>query len=252
MTQERILIVDGDITLSERLKTRLEALDYLVDCASNANEALEIVDTKWVDLIILAVVLQDGMDGLQFFKQVRAKKEFSKIPIVIQSKKPAMKSTLENLGAATFFAKPYSMDVFLGEIKDILTNKVLVLGDEEKAVDSIKKFLSESDYRIDILNNPYKFYVNISAYRYSLIVLQSKIRTTTADMLISLVREKPKNKDVPMIIYASAKQLEQRKLSPEILSLKQRCEKLKNCEFMDKGYSYKNFVDIAKKYLEFS
>jgi len=251
MTQERILIIDGDITLSERLKTRLEALGYLVDCACNGNEALEALKAKWVDLIVLAVILQDGMDGLQLFKEIRAKKEFSKIPIAIQSKKPAMKAAFESLGSAIFFIKPYPMDVFLGEIKDILTKKVLILSDEANTVSSLSKFFSGHDYRVDVLSNPHRFYVNISSYRYSLIVLQSKIRTTMADMLISLVKRSYKNKNIPIIVYLSAKELPPGKIMPETLLLKKKCDKLKNCEFMEKGYSQKNFVHISKKYLDF-
>jgi len=208
MRQESILVVDGDITLSERLKTRLEAMDYIVYCACCANEALSILDAKWIDLVVLAVVLQDGMDGLQLFKEIKRKKDFSKLPIAIQSKKPAMKEAFVAMGAASFFIKPYSMDVFLGEIKDILTKKVLILGDEGKILQSIHDGLSEYDFRIDIFHNPYKFYVNIVAYRYSLVVIQSKVNTTTADMSVEIARQSQKNKNVPVIVYPLKKTAE--------------------------------------------
>lgn len=249
MRQERILIIDGDITLSERLKTRLEALGYLVECSQNAVEALDILQARWIDLVVLAVVLKNGMDGLQLFKEIRAKKEFSKLPIAVQSKKPAMKEAFENLGAETFFIKPYSMDIFLGEIKDILTKKALILGDEESTVKPICKILSDNDFQVDILNNPYKFYVNITSYRYSLVVLQSKSRTTLADMSISLLRESQKNSKTPVIVYVAAKDSEAAKKEAfQESTLKERCVNLGGCEFMDKGYSHKQFLEIFKKY----
>jgi DNA-binding response OmpR family regulator len=197
------------------------------------------------------VVLKDGMDGLQLFKEIRAKKEFSKLPIAVQSKKPAMKEAFKNLGAQTFFAKPYSMDIFLGEINDILTKKALILGDEESTVKPICKILSDNDFQVDILNNPYKFYVNITSYRYSLVVVQSKIRATLADMSISLLRESQKNSKVPVIVYVAAKDSETaKKEALQETTLKEKCEKLGGCEFMDKGYSNKQFLEISKKYLE--
>ncbi|MBL7081398.1 MAG: response regulator [Candidatus Omnitrophica bacterium] len=123
MAQERILVVDGDIALSEMLKTRLEDRGYLVDCVRSGNEALDILKTKWLDLIILAIVLQGGMSGFRLFKEIKGKKKFSKIPIVIQSSKAAMKKTFETIGVQAYFIKPYSTELFLDKIKDILNKE---------------------------------------------------------------------------------------------------------------------------------
>lgn len=124
MVQERILIVDGDITLSEVLKARLETMGCVVDCARSGSEALDVLETKWIDLIVLAIVLQGGMNGYKLFKEIKKRKRLSKIPIVVQTSKTAMKETFEMMGAETFLIKPYSVDLFLNEIKDILTKKV--------------------------------------------------------------------------------------------------------------------------------
>ncbi|MCK4533547.1 response regulator, partial [bacterium] len=126
MTQKRILIVDGNITQTERLKTKLQAMGYLIDCAHTGKEALDILETKWVDLIISAIIFQGGMNGFQFFKEVKKRKRLSKIPIAMQSSKAAMKGIFEIMGADTFFVKPYSMDLFLDEVKNILAGKALL------------------------------------------------------------------------------------------------------------------------------
>ena len=42
MAQERILIVDGDVSLSEKIRDRLEVKGYLVDCARSGTEALKL------------------------------------------------------------------------------------------------------------------------------------------------------------------------------------------------------------------
>ena len=122
MAGERVLIVDGDIALSAMLRARLKALDYLVDCAHSGKEALYILKSKWVDLIVLGIILQGGMHGFHLFTELKSKKKFSKIPIVIQSSKPAMKKMFETLGADAFFVKPYSVSAFLRKIEDILTS----------------------------------------------------------------------------------------------------------------------------------
>jgi trehalose/maltose hydrolase-like predicted phosphorylase/CheY-like chemotaxis protein len=128
MVQERILVVDGDMMLSALLKSRLEAKGYLVDCVYSGSKAIDILQTEWVDLIVLAVVLQGEMSGYRLFKEIKNKKKFSKIPIVMQSGKAAMKDIFEKMGAEAFFVKPYSIDSFLDEIEDILTRKGISTG----------------------------------------------------------------------------------------------------------------------------
>ena len=124
MAQERILIVDGDINLSEMLKAKLEAIGYIADCACNGIETLDILESRWVDLIVLDIVLKGGMNGFEFFKEIKMKKRLSKIPIIVQSSKSAMKKTFEMLGAEIFLIKPCSIDLFLKTIKNIFKNKV--------------------------------------------------------------------------------------------------------------------------------
>jgi len=122
MAQERILVVDGDLFWLQMLTARLEAMNYLVDCARTGVQALKILENTWVDLIVSAVVLPGGVSGFHFFKEIKKKKKFSKIPIIIQSDKSGMKDFFEKIGAEAFFIKPYSVDKFLKRVKAVLGN----------------------------------------------------------------------------------------------------------------------------------
>jgi len=131
MAHERILIIDGDIELSELLKMRLKSVGYLVECAHRGNHALDILESQWIDLIILAVVLQGGMNGFQIFREIKSREEFFKIPIMVHSSKAAMKKIFKKMGAECFFIKPYSIDIFLNKINLIL-KKSIVPGKKKK------------------------------------------------------------------------------------------------------------------------
>ena len=120
MSQGKILIIDGDVMLSEMLKARLKAEGFLVSYARDGREALGIIKTEWIDLIVMAVILQGDMNGYRFLKQIRRKKEFYCIPVIIQSSKSGMKETFKRMGVKDFFVKPYSVDKFLNRIKDLL------------------------------------------------------------------------------------------------------------------------------------
>ena len=223
MTQERILVVDGDVALAEMLKTRLEERGYLVECASNGSKVMGIIKDKWIDLIVLAISLQGGIDGFQLLKEIKKKKAYSKIPVIVQSSKAAMKKTFEMIGVEAFFIKPYPMDLFLDEIKDILTKKILVLSSDKRIQEEIRHKLAGYDVEVDALDNINKFYANITLYRYCLVIIYTTKRSSELD----------------------------KGEAAKIRLLRERCQSLGPCEFMDRGYSNKQFLELSKKYLKF-
>jgi len=252
MTQERILIVDGDIALSALLKSRLEAMGYLVELARNAGEAMDFLGTEWVDLIVLDIVLKGEVNGFQLFKKIRTKKEFLKIPVIVQSNKVGMKKIFEMMGAESFFIKPYAVSMLLEEVQDILTKKILVYGDRDKTTESITRHLTKYDLVMDVLHTRHNFYYNIISHRYRLVVIQYKSRPNMTDRMMSIVRGSSKNKDVPIIVYMAPKisDLDARGVR-KVQSLKGRCGNLEMCEFMDRGYSGKEFTRLVDKYNQF-
>jgi len=251
MGHERILIAEGDIALSEMLKDRLEALGYLVDCARNGNEAMDIFRKKWVDLIITAVVLRNGMDGYRLIKELKRRRYVSNIPIIVQTNHVAMKGTFELLGIEAFFSKPYSVDLFLEEVKDILTRKVLVIGNHGETTDMIMRGLFSYGLQTDRIAKVSRFYEYISSYRYNLAVIQNKVRSTFADKLVSALRQSRKNKKTPVIVYAATEAPKMDAAEArETAILKERCKRMDTCEFMGRGYSQNRFMQLLTKFLE--
>lgn len=120
MSKKQILLVDGDITYSERLKQNLEADQYTVDVAYKGNDAIRILENKWVDLIISSIDLQGGMNGIQLLQELKNHKDFYKIPIIIHTSKTSMESIVNHLGAELFLIKPYNINDLIKKIKDIL------------------------------------------------------------------------------------------------------------------------------------
>ena len=251
MTQERILIADGDIALSALLKSRFESMGYLVDCARTAKEALAVLKTEWVDIVVLDIALKGEVNGFQLFKKMRTKKEFLKIPVVVQSSKVGMKKIFEMMGAETFFIKPYSVDMLMSEIRDILQKKILVYGDRSRETNLVIKNLGKYDIMVDVLHTRHNFYYNVISHRYKLVVVQYKWRPNMTDRMLSIVRGSSKNKEVPIIVYMTTKaaELNAREIR-KIQSLRERCDNLGTCDIMDKGYSGKQFVKLSGKYLE--
>ncbi len=120
MVKKQILIVDGDITHSERLKQNLETEKCIVDLVYHGNDAIMILKRKWVDLIISSINLQGGMNGVQFLQEIKKHKDFKKIPVIIQTSKINMKEIIYQMGAELFVAKPYQTTDFIKQVKEVL------------------------------------------------------------------------------------------------------------------------------------
>ncbi len=120
MVKKQILVVDGDITLSEQLKQNLESEDYIVDVVYQGNDAIMILKRKWFDLIISSVRLQGGMNGIQFLQEIKAHKDFKDIPIIVQTSKVNMKEIVDHMGVELFVPEPYQMADFIQQIKKVL------------------------------------------------------------------------------------------------------------------------------------
>ena len=120
VSRKNVLVVDGDISLAEKLSSRLREKGFQVTCANNGSDALGALERGWFDLIVLSVVLEGETDGFHLFKKIKEDPELARIPIIMESGKPGMKEMFQNMGAAEFFVKPYSMDSLIDKAGQFL------------------------------------------------------------------------------------------------------------------------------------
>lgn len=70
----KILIVEDEFMISEDIAMRLEDFGYnVISCASNAKEALSILNEKDVDLALLDVNIDGEIDGIELSKIITEK-----------------------------------------------------------------------------------------------------------------------------------------------------------------------------------
>ena len=80
MTSERILIVEDEGILAIELKEKLERLGYNVPTiASSGEEAIELASKHRPDLILMDIVLDGEMDGIEAANKIRSN---FKVPII--------------------------------------------------------------------------------------------------------------------------------------------------------------------------
>jgi two-component system, OmpR family, KDP operon response regulator KdpE len=113
-----ILVVDDEAQILRVLKASLDARGYDVRTARNGLEALEAIDRKLPELMILDLVMPE-MSGLEVCRDVR---RHAKFPILVLSAKGAEGDKVAALdaGADDYVTKPFGMDELLARVRAVL------------------------------------------------------------------------------------------------------------------------------------
>ena len=100
-----ILIVDDDAVSLRTLERRLEQLGFPALCASGGPQALELLRSTPVDLILTDLLMPE-MTGIQLMERVR--EEFGAIPIIVVTAHGSIESVVEAMrhGAYDYLEKP--------------------------------------------------------------------------------------------------------------------------------------------------
>ena len=106
VVNEKILVVDGDLTLRHLLATRLTTLDYQVVLASDGIRALDLVFNEHPDLVLLDIILPK-LDGYEVCRKIRSR---STVPIIILTSLGNVSDRVKGLtvGADDYIIKPFS------------------------------------------------------------------------------------------------------------------------------------------------
>ncbi len=106
---EHILIVDDEPLLRDIACRMLEALGYRVTSVASGEEAIAFVQKTQVDLLIIDMLMEPGINGYQTYKKILSIHPGQKAIIASGfSENKDVKATL-SLGAEGFIKKPYSM-----------------------------------------------------------------------------------------------------------------------------------------------
>lgn len=163
----QILVVEDDIEMSEYLRS---LLSEIADCHSafNGHQAFEKLSTHQFDLITSDIMMPE-MDGFQFREKLNAIPGYKDIPFVMISARNLEDDILKGfkMGIDDYITKPFSPLELIARINKLVSNKKqrneiqlesseLNSFDEaflEKAKDSVKRELDNSDFGVEELAN---------------------------------------------------------------------------------------------------
>lgn len=110
-----VLVVDDDPAILRTLSINLRAREYDVETAADGRSALQIVDERMPDVVLLDLGLPD-IDGISVLKQLRS---FTEVPVIVVSARsdPDDKVEALDLGADDFVTKPFSIEELLARVR---------------------------------------------------------------------------------------------------------------------------------------
>ena len=199
----RILLVEDNIELLMLMQSLLSQ-KYYVHAATNGVEALKIVQTEDLDLIISDVMMPE-MDGNELTKRIKSNPDTSHLPVVLLTAKTQEEDRKESLliGADDYITKPFKMSDLEVRINNLIENRKRILreylaqsaeeihmktstaptADEEflkRATDCVYKHLDDSEFDRDA------FAADMGA---SASTLYNKLRSLTGLNVSSFIRD---------------------------------------------------------------
>jgi len=155
--QGKILLIDDDENIINKVSDLLTTENYLVQSTKNASEAIELLKVNEFDLVLLDL-LMPNINGLEALKIIRKKYSSIELPIIILTAKSSVNNitTLLDLGANDYILKGTDFSIIRARIKTQLKLKEI---DKEykKKQRIIKDIFDNSNDLIQCVNLDEKF-----------------------------------------------------------------------------------------------
>jgi two-component system KDP operon response regulator KdpE len=116
----KILVVEDDPDIRQLLHLQLTTADYETAFATDAASALAVARRERPDLILLDIGLPAG-DGFVVMERLKSFPDFEMVPVVVITARDKLEGERAvELGARSFFQKPFESDQLIGEIRRVL------------------------------------------------------------------------------------------------------------------------------------
>ncbi|MDG3582931.1 sigma-54-dependent transcriptional regulator [Galbibacter pacificus] len=141
--KENILIVDDDIHILELLKRHLQSLHYYTFKAVSVKEALAILKSKRIDLLITDIKMPE-VDGFELIKYVS--EHYPLLPVLVISGYISAKGALEmgKSGVVDYLVKPFTKEELKGAVAHSIQSNVSTKKVKEQPAYQFKELIGNS------------------------------------------------------------------------------------------------------------
>jgi len=179
-------------------------LGYHVDTASNAIDALRLVDERDYDLALLDLKMP-GMNGLELYKQIKERKAGTVAIIVTAYAGGDTAQHALEAGAWKIVSKPVDVTELMRVVEGALGQPmVLVVDDDSELCDALVDVLQERRYRVCIAHSIPQATKRLKDRQYHVVLIDMKLPEGDGSQVFDIVRESnPEARSVLITGYRS-------------------------------------------------
>jgi DNA-binding NarL/FixJ family response regulator len=121
-----LLLVDDEPGVREAVKAYLEDSDFTVTVASNAREALTLIE-HFTPSLVISDVMMPQVNGYEFLKQMRADERFALLPVIFLTARGMTSDRIlgYQAGCDAYLSKPFDPDELVAIIENLLKQRGL-------------------------------------------------------------------------------------------------------------------------------
>ncbi len=123
MPEQRILVVDDEVSVTELFSMMLEMEGYRVRVVHDVQSAKHALDEEPADLLLVDIMMPEA-SGLELCRYVRAEPFLASTPIIVISARSQLDEVHEGLaaGADTYLLKPVSKNELIEAVQEALAD----------------------------------------------------------------------------------------------------------------------------------
>ncbi len=139
----RILIIDDDRIIRERLKKLLDLEDHRTSIAEDGRQGLDLFRRERPDIVLLDIKMP-GMDGIEVLKKIKkGPKTQARAEVIIITGHGEVKTAIEALkeGAFEYIQKPIEFDELEIQIRKALEKQEMQRKIDEKGLSAVRDMI---------------------------------------------------------------------------------------------------------------
>lgn len=200
----RILVVEDDVALSDKISKDLNDSGYQTDIAESMKDGSYYINIRNYDLVLLSFKLPDG-NGLDLITEIKAKSP--RVPVIVLAQKPKTEQEVSafKAGADDFIAKPFEVPVLLARVEarlrfwgssTIEIDDLIINPDEEK--------ITYKGKEIEVKGKPFEVLTHLARHRDQIV---------SKEQLLDAIWEEPELV-TPNVIEVAINQIRQKMDKP--------------------------------------
>ena len=175
MQEKLTMLIVDDVEINRAILAQFFKKDYLIIEAENGREALGIMESQPVNIVLLDIIMP-VMDGFELLNRLKRDSNYADIPVVVMTARNESDSEVRamEIGAADYIKKPYNPTVVRCRVRNVMAR----IENEWRKIEAKKKErqIMELHHYIE-LDSLTGIYNREAFYRRTAALLQQRTKT---------------------------------------------------------------------------